>query len=269
MPSRMIDYDALWTSDKLAACKEAVRVEYVWLYGLADANGCFEINIRSIHSRVSSIRPKLSMNRIKAILEEFHQKGLLFIWKADKTYGFWTGSNKKGRLPKESERHRYKRFAPDVPTEALAEYESRFSRDVGATISPLGAGVGLGVGLDRKGSGLGEGEGGGAEGEALLESGGGTAHEAKPALGQSPRAPVKDQFPVEKKTNGKGKTNYCEFCVQQFSNLDEFLGHKCRAKTGSGYECVDCHLPVKSLRELREHRVRPCVAATASTDPRQ
>lgn len=78
MPSRMIDFDALWTSDKLATCKESIRVEYTWLYGLADAHGTFEINLRSIHSRVSAIRPKLSLNRIAAILEEFHRNGLLF-----------------------------------------------------------------------------------------------------------------------------------------------------------------------------------------------
>lgn len=251
MPSRMIDFDALWTSDKLASCKEAFRVEYVWLYGLADANGCFEINVRSIHSRVSSIRPKLSMNRITAILEEFHQKGLLFIWNADKTYGYWTGSNKKGRLPKESERHRFKRLTQPVPTEELAKYESRFTHTAVATVSLLGVGVGVGSGLERIGSGVGEGEGGGAEGEALHESDGGAAHEVA----------VKNQSPVEReKLNGKGKVNYCEFCAQQFPNLDEFIGHKCRARTASGYECIDCHRPVKSLRELREHRSQPCVS---------
>ena len=70
MPSRMIDFDALWSSDKLRAVKESARVEYTWFYGLADAYGCFEINIAAIHSRVSSIRPKLSVSRITTILEE-------------------------------------------------------------------------------------------------------------------------------------------------------------------------------------------------------
>ena len=99
MPSRMIDFDAVWTSDKLAACKESLRGEYTWFYGLADAHGTFEINFRAIHSRVSAIRPKLSVKRIVAIFEEFHQNGLLFTWTVNgKTYGFWTGSDRKGRL---------------------------------------------------------------------------------------------------------------------------------------------------------------------------
>jgi hypothetical protein len=160
MPSRMIDFDNLWTSDKLAACSESVRGEYTWLYGLADAHGTFEINLRAIHSRVGAIRPKLSAKRIDRILEEFHQHGMLFKWESNgKTYGFWTGSDRSGRLPKRSERHRYKRFGPDVPEQGLAEYESRFRRDALANGSRAGVGVGVGFGLDGKGYGKEAGEG--------------------------------------------------------------------------------------------------------------
>src|SRR5712692_2484131 len=127
----MIDFDGLWASDKLAACEESVRVEYAWLYGLADATGSFELNMRSILARVSAIRPALSMRRLERIFAEFERHGLLFVWTStnSKKYGHWTGSDRPGRLPPASERHCYRKFAPPVPAQALAEYESRFNRD--------------------------------------------------------------------------------------------------------------------------------------------
>src|SRR4029077_1650008 len=43
MPKRVLDFDAMWGSDKLAACAPWAQAEYAWLYGLADASGCFEV----------------------------------------------------------------------------------------------------------------------------------------------------------------------------------------------------------------------------------
>ena len=37
MPKRVIDFDALWASNKLASCAEWAQCEYAWFYGLADA----------------------------------------------------------------------------------------------------------------------------------------------------------------------------------------------------------------------------------------
>src|ERR1700722_6811071 len=49
MPKRVIDFDAMWGSDKLAACAEWAQAEYAWFYGLADASGGFELtNLRGI-----------------------------------------------------------------------------------------------------------------------------------------------------------------------------------------------------------------------------
>jgi hypothetical protein len=242
MPSRMIDFDALWSSDKLAACKESVRAEYSWFYGLADANGAFEINLRAIHSRVSAIRPKLSAKRIGAVFEEFHQNGLLFKWVTNgKTYGFWTGSDKTGRLPKLSERHRYKRFAPDVPKQELAEYESRFTRDAVASTSLLGVGVGLG--LDRKGDGIGVGEGVGAEGE--------TQHLAR-ASDRSSEAPA----PLIRKNQERQRRSHCDYCNQSFADTRDFISHACSAKTAGGYECRSCQATFPELHALRSHRAQ-------------
>jgi hypothetical protein len=130
MPKRVIDFDAMWGSDKLAACAEWAQAEYAWLYGLADASGCFELtNLRVIWGRVAAIRRNLSIERLEQIFGEFQDKGLLFAWEHEgKRYGHWTGSDVPGRLPPPSWRMRLERLAPPVPKQALAEYVSRFAR---------------------------------------------------------------------------------------------------------------------------------------------
>lgn len=130
MPKRVIDFDAMWGSDKLAACAEWAQAEYAWLYGLADASGCFELtNLRVIWGRVAAIRKNLTIERLEQIFDEFQDKGLLFAWKHEgKRYGYWTGSDVPGRLPPPSWRMRLERFAPPVPKRQLAEYMSKYAR---------------------------------------------------------------------------------------------------------------------------------------------
>lgn len=126
MPKRVIDFDALWASDKIAACSEWAQTEYAWMYGLADANGSFEItNLRVPWSKVAAIRKNLTIERFEKVIAEFDDKGLLFTWTVDgKRYAHWTASDKPGRLPRESRRTpRYGPiFAPPVPKKALADY---------------------------------------------------------------------------------------------------------------------------------------------------
>jgi hypothetical protein len=138
MPKRVIDFDAMWGSDKLAACAEWAQAEYAWLYGLADASGCFELtNMRVIWGRVAAIRRNLSLERLEQIFQEFHDQGLVFVWEENgKRYGHWTGSDVPGRLPPPSWRMRLERLAPPVPKQQLAEFMSRFSR--GRANSPGG-----------------------------------------------------------------------------------------------------------------------------------
>jgi hypothetical protein len=126
MPRRIIDPEAIWSSDKLMKCSEPTRVEYPWLYGLADANGSFEItNIRVIWGKVSPIRPSLTLERLTDIFVEFVTHGLLFVWKENgKKYGHWSGSEKAGRLPAEKTRDRYASFAPQVPRSLYLKYSS-------------------------------------------------------------------------------------------------------------------------------------------------
>src|SRR5258708_9472305 len=142
MPKRVIDFDAMWGSDKLASCAEWAQAEYAWLYGLADAWGGFELtNLRVIWGRVAAIRRNLSLERLEQIFLEFQDKGLLFAWEENgKRYGHWTGSDVPGRLPAPSWRVRLERLAPPVPKQQLAEFMSRFSR--GRAASPGGGFLG-------------------------------------------------------------------------------------------------------------------------------
>ena len=128
MPKRVLDFDALWASDKLAACAEWAQSEYAWLYGLADASGSFEMtNMRVIWGRVAAIRKNLSLERLQEIFDEFVARGLLFTWmESGKRYGHWTGSDVPGRLPRRSWRMRLEKLAPPVPCDALAVYSARF-----------------------------------------------------------------------------------------------------------------------------------------------
>src|ERR1700756_5001063 len=130
MPKRVIDFDAMWGSDKIASCAEWAQAEYAWLYGLADASGCFELtNLRVIWGRVAAIRRNLTIERLEQIFAEFQDKGLLFAWEHEgKRYGHWTGSDVPGRLPAPSWRMRLERFAPPDPKAQLAEYMARFAR---------------------------------------------------------------------------------------------------------------------------------------------
>jgi len=128
MPKRVIDFDALWASDKIAACPAWAQAEYAWLYGLADASGSFELtNLRVIWGRVAAVRKDLTIERLEQIFQEFMARGLLFTWEASgKRYGHWTGSDVPGRLPAPSWRARLERLAPPLPQEELAAYMSRF-----------------------------------------------------------------------------------------------------------------------------------------------
>src|SRR5260370_27924241 len=118
MVKRVLDCDALWSSDKLAACAAWAQGEYGWLYGLADCNGSFELtNLRVIWGRVAAIRHALTLQRLEQVFAEFIARGLLFTWEAGgKRYGHWTGSDQPGRLPPPSWRVRLERLPPPPST---------------------------------------------------------------------------------------------------------------------------------------------------------
>ena len=136
MPTRMIDYEALWASTKLARCAAWAQAEYAWLYGLADAFGCFELtNIRVIWGKVATIRKNFTFQRLGRVMNEFNEKGLLFIWEENgKRYGHWTNSDRPGRLPPPSLRARYSRATPTVPADQLKAYMEATANRISADI---------------------------------------------------------------------------------------------------------------------------------------
>lgn len=130
MPKRMVDYEAAWASDKISALPEWAQAEYLWMYGLADANGSFELtNVRYVYAKVYASRPSITLERFKELLQLFEGIGLLFAWtKETKRYGHWTGSEKGGRLPSISQKAKYRPLAPPVPQRAYVRYLRRLRR---------------------------------------------------------------------------------------------------------------------------------------------
>ena len=125
-----IDYDGLWSSDKLSRCSDEAQSDYAWIYGIADVWGCFELtNMRVVLGRVAPIRKKLSLERLESDFREYHANGLCFIWDlASKKYGYWTGC--EVRLPPISVRSRYARSTPAPPKERFGEYLRTFGEAV-------------------------------------------------------------------------------------------------------------------------------------------
>ena len=122
MPKRVIDFDALWASDKLASCAEWAQSEYAWLYGLADASGSFEMtNLRVIWGRVAAIRKNLTLERLDEIFDEFIARGLLFT----------LGGERKALRPLDGQR---------CAREAAAAFVAHASREARAAGAVRGAG---------------------------------------------------------------------------------------------------------------------------------
>lgn len=132
MPTRMISGEGMWSSTKIASCVTEIPatsgVYYPWLYPLADANGVLELtSLRVIFAQIAMQLPFFTLEHLTAIINDFHKAGLLFIWKdRGKTYGFWTNSDKPGRLPKPSDRDRYKNIDVRIPKAEADKYKASF-----------------------------------------------------------------------------------------------------------------------------------------------
>jgi hypothetical protein len=193
MPKRIVDGDALWCSEKLLTVPDKYRVEYAWILPLANANGCFECSPLLVwRTCYSALRDDYTMKMVGDMLDAFEAAKMLFRWKdkAGKTFGFFIGSEKEGRLPKPSDRLKSaKQWQTGMlpvkelskflgHTSQLEEYRtrdllatnSRPSRGDLADKSPTGNGIGSGVG-NGSGDGFGDGKGSGV-GEGIAYSNG-------------------------------------------------------------------------------------------------
>ena len=126
MPKRIVDGEGIWKSDKIAQVEPPrYRAEYANLLPLALANGSFECNARAIWATSYSYnRPDITPEDVAAILEEFERAKLLFRWTVSgKTWGFWVGIDKPGRLPSEARLNgRHDRRGEEVPKDKLREF---------------------------------------------------------------------------------------------------------------------------------------------------
>lgn len=124
-------------------------MEYLWIYGLADRTGSFELtSLRSIWGKLSAIRPNFGPRKLEKCLSEYERYGLLFVWSINnKVFGHWVGSRLPGRLPPPSQAERYMRLCPEPPRADLDAYISRCALDKVKATSGLGPnGFGLGLG---------------------------------------------------------------------------------------------------------------------------
>jgi hypothetical protein len=204
MPKRIIDGEGIWKSDKIAQVEpERYRSEYANLLPLALANGSFECNARSIWATCYGYnRPDVTPEDCVAILNEFERVKLLFRWTAaGKTWGFWVGIDKPGRLPSAArQRERHEKTGEIVPQDKLLEFlrepagSGQDSR--GQPIGSLGLGSGVGVGSGSGlGSGLGNGNGSGFGSEEKPRS---TSSKAPQNLSDKRKAEIQGQLQKQK-----------------------------------------------------------------------
>jgi len=169
MAKRLVDGDAIWSSDKLQNVPEEFRAEYAWVLPLAEANGCCEYNPAIIfRDCYAYLRPGWSATKVEELFTALEQAKMVFRFKAkyeptdkERTWCFFIGM--ESRLPAPSDRAKYKYNAKIVPVEDLAEFleqdiatvSTRY-RDVLATTSRNRIGDRLGIGV---GSGVGKGKG--------------------------------------------------------------------------------------------------------------
>lgn len=122
MPKRIIDGERTWNSKKLRQVQpESYRMEYPWLFALANDVATFECDSKVIWSRCyAAVRPSITEEDVAKILDEFERVKLLFRWNVgDQTWGYWTGTDKAGLLPSPTRRHN---IGPEPDPKALAEF---------------------------------------------------------------------------------------------------------------------------------------------------
>jgi hypothetical protein len=176
MPKRLIEGENIWTSEKLQQVPEELRPEYMWVLPLAEANGCCEFSPAIIWKECYALlRPGWTPKRVEELFDALEAAKVVFRFKArydqtqkERTWCYFVGMEK--RLPRPSERSKYKVHRSIVPTKELAEFlgesieiVAQLYRGVVATGSLLSVGVGAG---EDVGVGIGSGSGSGSSSDA-------------------------------------------------------------------------------------------------------
>lgn len=121
---RMVDYGALWNSDKVRQLEPRHQSEVAYLFGLANEFGKFECDARSIWAQAySRNRVDWSVDDVAALLDDFARVKLLFRWTAagGKVWAFFVGTHKPSRLLPPSKRENAPR-GPKIPRDAFCEF---------------------------------------------------------------------------------------------------------------------------------------------------
>lgn len=123
MSARIVDGDSLWRSKKIKSVPEKYRADYAWLLAMAEANGTFEADPERVWADAYSFnRPDVTVEMVAEMLIAFEQAGMLSRWtEEDKTYGFFNGMEKAGRLPPASRREKYTNLPPNPPPEIFEQ----------------------------------------------------------------------------------------------------------------------------------------------------
>jgi hypothetical protein len=117
MPARVVDGDAIYLSDKVKSLKPEHRAEYSYLLPLAEANGVFEADPHRIWVTAYAFhREGTSPGWVRDLLDDLKRVDLLRTWEeVGKTWGYWTGIDRPGRLPPKAHLNRYKNLPPNPP----------------------------------------------------------------------------------------------------------------------------------------------------------
>jgi hypothetical protein len=132
MPKRILDGEGIWRSDKIGSVQPVrARAEYANLLPLALANGSFECSALRVWSIVYSYnRPDVSVDDVQVFLDAFENAGLLFRWTAPdgKSWAYFVGIEKPGRLPGKSRKGRNEKVGAEPPQDKLRKFlESKIS----------------------------------------------------------------------------------------------------------------------------------------------
>ena len=117
MPKRFVDGEKLWRSDKVKSLPFDVRMHYANWLPMAEANGVFEAGPDHIRTQVYSfLLPDMTNSDVSRVLKAMVRAKLVKTWKeAGKTWGYFLGIAKNGRLPELRYLDRYKNLPPAPP----------------------------------------------------------------------------------------------------------------------------------------------------------
>ncbi len=132
MANRVIK-DSIWTSPTLAALSDFADGQFPrWLL-LPDDWGCFNSDSRVIKGMVYPLRDSVTVKKIDALKQEYHDAGILFLWtEGGREWCYFVSFDNhhnycnKTNADEDGKRQKHRRKTPEPPAEALAAYLKAF-----------------------------------------------------------------------------------------------------------------------------------------------